>query len=74
MARKKAKRKGRRASGGTHFVLKTEAFCKCETPRGTLGTMKRRLATACRRDPRAYIVDSKAKGTSRVVAKCGGAS
>ncbi len=78
---KRAKRKSpkrararRSRAGGAHFVLKTEAFCKCTTPRGTLGTLKRRLAAACKRDPHAYIVDTKASGAVRTVARCGGAS
>jgi hypothetical protein len=77
MARKKAKRKGgraRRRTSSAHFVLKTEALCKCPTPRGTLGVLKRRLAAACKRDPHSYIVNTKATGAVRTVARCGGAS
>lgn len=77
MARRKAKRKSGRARRKTsaHFVLKTEAFCKCSTPKGTLGVLKRRLQTACKVDKHAYIVDTKATGAAaRIVARCGGAS
>jgi hypothetical protein len=79
MARRKAKRKAssrsrKRRSGGSRFVLKSEGTCVCKTPRAaTLGPLKRRMAALCRKDPRSYIVDSKATtAAGRIVARCGG--